>query len=56
MKKILLAEDDIDFALVLKQYLEIHQFDVQWTKNGEEAWQTFQKNTFDICVFDVMMP
>ncbi len=56
MKKILLAEDDIDFALVLKQYLEIHQFEVHWTKDGAEAWQVFQKETFDICIFDVMMP
>jgi DNA-binding response OmpR family regulator len=56
MKKILLAEDDIDFANVLKQYLEIHQFEVRWTKDGEEAWQAFQQETFDICIFDVMMP
>jgi DNA-binding response OmpR family regulator len=56
MKKVLLAEDDIDFAHVLKQYLEIHQFEVNWTKDGEEAWKTFQKETFDIGIFDVMMP
>lgn len=56
MKKILLAEDDTDFALVLKQYLEIHSFDVTWAKDGDEAWQLLKKNTFDICIFDVMMP
>lgn len=56
MKKVLLAEDDIDFANVLKQYLEIYQFQVNWAKNGEEAWLLFQKDTFDICIFDVMMP
>lgn len=56
MKKILLAEDDIDFANVLKQYLEIHQFEVHWAKDGDEAWTTFQRETFDICIFDVMMP
>lgn len=56
MKKILLAEDDIDFATVLKHYLEIHQFQVEWTKDGEEAWQVFQKAPIDLCIFDVMMP
>lgn len=56
MKKVLLAEDDTDFATVLKHYLEIHQFEVHWTKDGEEAWQAFQKNTYDLCIFDVMMP
>jgi DNA-binding response OmpR family regulator len=56
MKKILLAEDDIDFASVLKQYLEIHQFEVHWAKDGDEARNTFRKEAFDICIFDVMMP
>jgi DNA-binding response OmpR family regulator len=56
MKKILLAEDDFDFANVLKQYLEIHQFEVHWAKDGDEAWGIFQKNCFDILIFDVMMP
>jgi len=56
MKKILLAEDDIDFGAVLKQYLELQNFEVTWAKNGEEALESFQKNSFDICVLDVMMP
>ncbi len=56
MKKILLAEDDIDFGAVLKQYLELQNFEVTWAKNGEEALELFQKNYFDICVLDVMMP
>ncbi len=56
MKKILLAEDDFDFANVLKHYLEIHGFEVTWAKDGEEAFQTFQNQSFDICVFDIMMP
>ncbi|REG99415.1 response regulator transcription factor [Flavobacterium aquicola] len=56
MKKILLAEDDPDFAGILKQYLELHQFEITWAENGEEALQLFQTKAFDICVFDVMMP
>lgn len=56
MKKVLLAEDDIDFANVLKQYLEIHNFNVHWAKNGEEALKAFQSETYSICIFDVMMP
>jgi DNA-binding response OmpR family regulator len=56
MKKILLAEDDHDFAAVLKQYLEIYNYNVTWAKDGEEALATFKSSTFDICVLDVMMP
>jgi DNA-binding response OmpR family regulator len=56
LKKILLAEDDFDFASVLKQYLELYDYNVTWAENGEEALTIFQSSTFDICVFDVMMP
>lgn len=56
MKKLLLAEDDYDFAGILKKYLELHQFEVIWAENGEIALDYFRNQTFDICVFDVMMP
>lgn len=56
MKKLLLAEDDFDFAAILKQYLELHQFEVIWAENGEIALEYFKNQAFDICVFDVMMP
>lgn len=56
MKKLLLAEDDHDFAAILKQYLELHQFEVIWAENGEIALDFFKNQTFDICIFDVMMP
>ena len=56
MKKILLAEDDFDFGSILKQFLEISGFEVFWAINGQEAFEIFKKNTFDICILDVMMP
>jgi DNA-binding response OmpR family regulator len=56
MRKILLAEDDIDFGAILKQYLELQNFSVIWAKDGEEALELFKTNSFDICVLDVMMP
>jgi DNA-binding response OmpR family regulator len=56
LKKLLLAEDDFDFAAILKQYLGLHEFEVIWAENGEIALDYFKNQTFDICVFDVMMP
>lgn len=56
MKKILLAEDDADFANVLKQYLELYSYQVTTAENGEIALNYFKNQTFDICIFDVMMP
>ena len=57
--RVLLAEDDFDFGSILKQYLEIHNFDVTWANDGKKALDIFKaeaKNHFNICVFDVMMP
>ncbi len=56
MKKILLAEDDADFANVLQQYLALYDYKVTWAENGKIALELFQNQKFDICVFDVMMP
>lgn len=56
MKHILLAEDDFDYASVLKQYLQISGFQVSWAKDGREALSMFGTAHPDICVFDVMMP
>lgn len=55
-KHILLAEDDEDLRNVLSQYLHVFDFEVTSAKDGEEALELFNKETFDICVFDVMMP
>jgi len=57
--RVLLAEDDFDFGSILKQYLEIHNFEVTWANDGQEALGIFKaedENHFNICVFDVMMP
>ena len=56
MKKILLAEDDTDFAKVLKQYLELFDFEIHWVQDGEEAFSDFQNTDFQFCILDLMMP
>ena len=56
MKHILLAEDDIDYAGILKQYLELSGFQVTWAKDGAEAFVIVGPAQPDICVLDVMMP
>ncbi|MFG4005134.1 response regulator transcription factor [Flavobacterium aquidurense] len=53
---ILLAEDDFDYASILKQYLEFSGFTVTWAKDGKEALKIFSDTKPDICVLDVMMP
>ncbi|MFL0354241.1 response regulator transcription factor [Xanthomarina sp. GH4-25] len=55
-KRILLADDDIDFGTTLKKYLELNKFEVVWAKDGAEALEVFKMHAFDICIIDVMMP
>ncbi len=55
-KRILLADDDIDFGAALKKYLELNKFEVIWAKDGTEALELFKMHTYDICIIDVMMP
>jgi DNA-binding response OmpR family regulator len=54
--KILLAEDDRDFGNILSQYVSISGYDVTLARDGKEAWELFNQEKPDLCVFDVMMP
>lgn len=54
--KIFLVEDDLSFGSVLKSYLEINDFSVDWIDDGKYAVEHFRKNVFDICILDVMLP
>jgi DNA-binding response OmpR family regulator len=53
---ILLAEDDPNLGTVLKDSLEMENNYVELYTDGEQAWKAFNKDDFDICILDVMMP
>ncbi|WP_298152540.1 response regulator transcription factor [Flavobacterium sp.] len=55
-KKILLVEDDPNFGSILKDYLILNEFDVTLAKNGMEGFEKFKKDSFALCILDVMMP
>lgn len=54
--KILLAEDDRNLGTILRTYLEAKGFAPRLCVNGQEALEAFNKEPFDFCVLDVMMP
>jgi len=54
--KILLAEDDQNLGKLLKEYLEHKDYILTWAKNGKEGMDIFKKESFDLCLLDVMMP
>ena len=55
-KKILLVEDDQNFGTILRDYLELHGYEVVLARNGVEGGEKFGKEEFSICLLDVMMP
>ncbi|HCC70702.1 MAG TPA: DNA-binding response regulator, partial [Bacteroidales bacterium] len=54
--KILLVEDDLSFGSVLKSYLEINDYTVEWIDDGKYALDAFRKDQFNLCILDVMLP
>ncbi len=54
--KILLCEDDTNLGMVLKNYLELNDYDVTLERDGRLGLAAFQREKFDICLLDVMMP
>ncbi|RYG20971.1 MAG: response regulator transcription factor [Chitinophagaceae bacterium] len=57
MKKILLVEDDPNLGLLLQDYLQLKgKFDVVLCTDGDEGLKAFNKQAFDLCILDVMMP
>jgi two-component system, OmpR family, response regulator len=54
--KILLCEDDPNLGSVLKNYLELNDYDVLLERDGRLGLAAFQREKFDLCLLDVMMP
>ena len=54
--KILLAEDDPNLGTILKAYLEAKGFPTHLCINGEDAYNTYMKESFNFVILDVMMP
>lgn len=54
--KLLLVEDDSSFGYIMKEYLEMNSFEVEWVKDGEEASKRISQKLFDLIILDVMLP
>jgi len=55
-KNILLVEDDPNFGIVLRDYLNLNGFHITLAKNGMEGFDKYKKGDYDLCILDVMMP
>jgi DNA-binding response OmpR family regulator len=54
--RVILSEDDENLGSLLREYLIAKGYDTDLYPDGEAAFKGFQKNQYDLCIFDVMMP
>ena len=52
----LLCEDDENLGMLLREYLQAKEYDVDLMPDGEEGAKAFAENRYDLCILDVMMP
>lgn len=55
-KRLLLVEDDVNLGNLIFDSLEINDYEVTLYRNGEDAWNNFEKGKYDMLLLDIMMP
>jgi len=55
-KRILLVEDEENFGSLLQNYLSLSKYEVDWVKDGAQGLSKYVNSSYDLCIFDVMMP
>ena len=53
---IVLVEDDANFGMMLKVFLEMNGYEVDLCADGKAALEALQGKTYTLGIFDVMMP
>ncbi len=54
--KILLLEDDPNLGALLKEHLQMRDFEVVLCVNGVDGLAAFKSGEYDLCLVDIMMP
>ncbi len=54
--KVLLCEDDENLGMLLREYLQAKGYTTTLCADGESGFREFNRDKYDICVLDVMMP
>jgi DNA-binding response OmpR family regulator len=54
--RILLAEDDNNLGLLLRNYLTAKNYETVLYINGNLALEAFPTGSFGLCILDIMMP
>jgi two-component system OmpR family response regulator len=54
--RILLVEDETNLGNLLKDYLSAKGYEAVLCTDGQQGFDTFVKQTFDLCILDIMLP
>lgn len=55
-KRILLAEDDSNLGILLRNYLAVKNYETTLFMSGRSALEAFSAGLYDLCILDIMMP
>ena len=56
MPTILIVEDDPNLGQLVQEYLTMKGYTTDRAINGDQGLQLFMASSYDLCLFDVMMP
>ena len=56
MKKILIADDEVEIVKLVSLYLESDNYELFCAYDGDEAKEILEKNDIDLAIIDIMMP
>ena len=54
--RLLLVEDDIEISDMLRDYLMAEGFEIVVAYDGQEGYDSFLKQHFDLVLLDIMIP
>ena len=54
--KVLVVDDEEKIRLIIREYLENNQYEVDEAECGEEALFKLNSSSYDLCILDIMMP
>ena len=56
MTKLLIAEDDLEIAMLERDYLELEGYQVSLVDNGQQAVTQALNGGYDLILLDLMLP
>lgn len=56
MKRILIIEDDESIAAIERDYLTVHDFEVDIAENGSDGIAMGRSGNYDLILLDLMLP